>query len=387
MNMRMKLTSIATGWLGALLLFTACGGGVGTGGTGSYTYGPITGFGSIIVSGVRFDDSAAQIEDDAGGARTRDELKLGMTVSIDSDAVASGQAKASVVRFGSVLAGPVTSVGDTTLVAVGQTVQVRSTTVFDDSLGTLASIAVGRMIEVHGYLDAASGTIIASRIEAASSSLASVKVRGVVGSLDAVARTLTIGQAVFDYSSALNVPTGLAAGQIVTLRAQTVQVAGRWVVTSFGLSSPSRPFGDRDQCDIRGVITSFTSTTSFVLNGVPVNASGASFPDGTAGVVAGARVKVEGSFAGGTLNATKVEIDSDDRLIGEGIDLRGAIESTNPGLTTFRLRGNAVFYGSPTVRFDNGSASDLAVGRQVRVRGVLSSDRTRVLATRIEFVS
>ena len=53
-------------WLA--LLLTGCGGGVESGGTGatpaSFASGPITGFGSVIVNGVRFDDSKAVVTDD-----------------------------------------------------------------------------------------------------------------------------------------------------------------------------------------------------------------------------------------------------------------------------------------------------------------------------------
>ena len=45
---------------------SACGGGgdvagVGQGGTGAFSVGPITGLGSIIVNGIRYDDSRASI--------------------------------------------------------------------------------------------------------------------------------------------------------------------------------------------------------------------------------------------------------------------------------------------------------------------------------------
>ena len=65
-----------------VLALASCGGGVGTGGTGgdasAYAAGPITGFGSVFVGGVRFDDSAAAVEDADGSSRTRDDLRLGM---------------------------------------------------------------------------------------------------------------------------------------------------------------------------------------------------------------------------------------------------------------------------------------------------------------------
>jgi len=47
-----------------------------------------------------------------------------------------------------------------------------------------------------------------------------------------------------------------------------------------------------------------------------------------------------------------------------------------------------VFYGtSPGPRYDNGTEGDLANDRLVRVRAVLSTDRTRVEASRVEFLA
>ena len=56
-------------WLtGALALLAGCGGvdsgGTGTGDQSTLAVGPITGFGSIIVNAIRFDESAAVIVDD-----------------------------------------------------------------------------------------------------------------------------------------------------------------------------------------------------------------------------------------------------------------------------------------------------------------------------------
>ena len=77
-------------WLALALV--ACGGGVDSGGTGatsSYASGPITGFGSVIVNGVRFDDSLASISDDDGTLRQRGDLRLGMSVEIRGSAIST----------------------------------------------------------------------------------------------------------------------------------------------------------------------------------------------------------------------------------------------------------------------------------------------------------
>jgi hypothetical protein len=134
------------------------------------------------------------------------------------------------------------------------------------------------------------------------------------------------------------------------------------------------------------LITSLVNTMRFAVNGVTVDASAADFVDGSAGVVVGARVKVRGRSVGGVLIAASVDLRSDDDAFNDGVDLRDAITGLNTTTQTFQVRGVTVSYGS-SPRFDNGSEADLANGRRVRVRGLLSQDRTRAIATRIEFES
>ena len=115
MSRRHALAAPAAALLAASLgpaLLAACGGG-GDGGTPiggggvtpqSLMIGPIAGLGSIIVNGVRFDDSTAQVsnDEDGSGHPSRD-LKLGMMVEVESSRIndATGTAKAAVIRFGS----------------------------------------------------------------------------------------------------------------------------------------------------------------------------------------------------------------------------------------------------------------------------------------------
>ena len=62
--------------LAAGLMLSACGGGVETGGTGAYIEGPVAGFGSVIVNGVRLDERGARIEDAEGRPQPAAALQL-----------------------------------------------------------------------------------------------------------------------------------------------------------------------------------------------------------------------------------------------------------------------------------------------------------------------
>ena len=369
------------------LLLAACGGGVETGGTGptggSYVEGPITGFGSIIVGGVRFDDSTAVVEDNGSGS-SRDNLRLGMRVEVESGAIAddgSGGrvATATRVRFASDLIGPVTAADPrgAQIGVIGQAVRITAATVVDGAPGGAASLAVGDIVEVHGF--PAIDGYVATRIERRSNAPAAFRVRGLVS--DLAPPTLRIGSQTFDLT-ATGVPAGLASGQFVRMTVGTAQVAGRWRVTA--ITVESRRVEDRDEAEVEGLITAFTSTARFTVNGIDVDASAARFEDGPNGVVLGARVKVRGRSVGGTLIAATVDLRSDDDAFNEGVDLREVITDLNAGAQTFRVRGITVFYGNGP-EFRNGNVDDLANGRRVRVRGFLSSDRTRAIATRIEF--
>ncbi|MDP2006205.1 MAG: DUF5666 domain-containing protein [Rubrivivax sp.] len=381
------LLATALSLLSAVALVVGCGGGVGSGGTGSFASGPITGFGSVIVGGVRFDDSGAQVEDLDGLRRSRDDLRLGMTVEIDSSAVSAGAAGATAtatrIRFESEISGLVGLVdlagGSFTL--LGQRVTVDAATVFDEAIaGGLAGLGVGQPVEVYAVFDAAQQRYRATRVEPAALALG-LRLRGPVLELNTAAQTLRVGGASYSYAAASGVPAALAVGQFVRLRLEAeLQPTPRWVVRSFGTAL--QPLADADGVKVEGLITAYTSPSAFNVNGRAVDASGV-VPGGSLGV--GVRVEVEGNLRNNVLRATRVVVKSDDDVIGRGFELDGMISARNAGGTSFVLRGVTVNTTRSDLRYDDGSAADLLVGRRVEVRGVLSADRRSVDATRIRF--
>jgi len=380
--------------LGATSLLAACGGGGGDGTddtsstAASFTSGPISGFGSVIVGAVRFDDTLALIVDEDGNRLTRGDLKLGAVIDVDAGRIDRAEMRAVALRIllGGALVGPVSAVDTTatTLTVLGQNVLVTTSTVFDAAItGGLAGVTVGGVYEVHGLFDAANNRFVATRI-APKTGATEYRLRGLVSELDTTARTLKVGGQLVNYAGVPNadVPSTLANGQFVRVLLQTTQVNGAWV--AIRLRHSVRTFEPRPDARVEGVITVFHTTQSFEINGLQVNATNATFPDGTAGVVLGARVEVEGAIVNGVLVATKVEMEDRRDRGRRALEFRGEMGNLDTTAKTFALRGLTIWYGG-TVSYANGTEATLANGRIVEVKGVISADRTRVEARRIEF--
>jgi hypothetical protein len=369
--------------IGAALVLVACGGGgVGTGGTGSFASGPITGFGSIIVNDVRFDDSQARVETDDGSGRTGDDLRLGMVVEIDADEVRDDAATARHVRIVSELVGRVDAVGSASLVVNGLAVRTNAGTVYDPALtGGLAGLAVGTVVEVYGLSAGSAGEVLATRIEPRPG-VTRHKFRGTLSMVDLQARTFRIGSQVFVYPAQIAGREQLANGALLRIGVEPQRDSQqRWVVTSINGAAP-QPV-ESQQVKTNGLITEFNSVARFRVGAWTVDASAADIDDGP--LALGQRVKVEGTARGGVLVASKVRVvgpDGDDAY-----ETRGRIVAIDRVARIFELNGNRgrVSYARSDLVFEDGTAAELAVGRQVVVTGELSADGTLLEARRIEF--
>lgn len=373
----------------AAALMAACGGGGSSGGSDgatatAFASGPISGFGSIIVDGVRFDDSGAEIENEDGERGSSDDLQLGTMVEIESGAIddSTNRARALRIRFGSEIVGPVASVAsdNTSLVVLGQTVELRPETVVDDSLPANPQDWTDLVVEVHALMDASTGHYVATRIEDKDNALL-FKLRGVVAELDTTAKTFRIGDALINYAGVTELPPLFDNGLKVRVRLQTTQVNNQWIAVS--IRSGVRKVEDHDVARLRGTVTNLAADgLHFEVNGVPVDASAARIDDGP--VTLGARVEVRGAARDGTVIASRVKVlDEDDDAI-RGIELHGTIGDLDTEAKTFVLRGVKVDY-SGTLIFKDGAEADLADGVQVEVKGRLSSDRSTLTAVLIEF--
>ncbi|MEJ5991086.1 DUF5666 domain-containing protein [Ramlibacter sp. PS3R-8] len=376
-----------------VIVLPACGGGGGgvagvdTGGTGSFSAGRISGFGtgSVIVNGVRYQDGAARITnaDDATALQPRD-LKLGMVVRIRAGATSAGgagnppTATATEITVETQVKGPVASkTAPDTLVVLGQTVKVDAATVFAGT--TFAAIAVGDLLEVSGFANAA-GVITASRIESEDAT-SEFRVRGAISNLDTAAKTFTVGTASFDYSGAgVRLPsTALANGLFVRVRTRPAQNAdGAWIVTRIDLRE--NEVEDSDEAKVEGILVQNGSVLS--VNGIRIDTS--RLPAGTA-LPVGLQVEVEGEIVDGVLFANAIEVEDEDEEA--EVDVRGEVSALDTGARTFVVR-DVTFHYTPgaTEEKDGTFAADLRNGATVRVRGTLPAGGAgNVEASEVDF--
>lgn len=371
--------------LGLVLAVAGCG-GVDSGGTGgSSAVGPVSGLGSIIVNGVRFDDSAARITDDDGVTVPRSSLKLGVLVSVDGSAVtASGSerlATASSVRISSDLIGTVQAIdlSARSITVLRQSVRVTAATVFDDLLPLgLDSLVLGATVEVYGRTDSMTNQYVATRIELRD--LAPYHM--IRGRIDAAGSgTATIGAAVLDVSDLPAAEAArIATGRSVRLRLQPGSLR------AISAAAGERTLSDSEESFLEGRITKFDSMARFEVDGQAIDATRAVVAPGPTALGLGTRVSIEGSSRNGVLSATSVRVEDDEDSTPSVFELHGAIDSLDTAARLLQIKGVVVDY-SGSVSFSNGTVLDLAPGREIEVKGTLQADGVGLRAQEIKFKS
>lgn len=384
----------------AMLL--ACNGGtevpgVGSGGTGAtpdvaaVTVGPIAGLGSIIIQGIRYDESGAALGRDDGRPIARADLRLGMIVEVRGTANATAATGiASAVTVSSLARGVVASATADGFRLNGVTVARDANTIVDSPDG----LADGDLVEVYGYRDGVTGAVLATRVE--EKAIPDYKSTGTVSGWEPAARRFRLGTTGIAYGAA-TLPPGFGEGSAVRVASAVAPPAEgsatAWSVASVdGVVLPA--FGDGGRAELHGTVEVFGGVASLRIAGVAVDAGRASFVDGSAEQLRqGVCIEVVGVHVDGVLVATQVRFKpgsggSAPRGGGEGEvrELHGTIGSFR-SVASFRVRETLVDAGGEAVAFVGGTASALADGVCVGVAGRPESSGgvTRIVATRVTF--
>jgi hypothetical protein len=344
------------------------GGGVGTGGTGIVA-GTITGLGSVIVDGVRYEESQAVLERRPdllhSEALTLADLQLGQYVVLELDDAGNP----TRVRVEPQLVGPAADVNSATgqFTVWGQAVAVntdpgRGPTTVLSGVASLADLRASDPVQVYGVLqasDSGSDVIRATRIERLAS--ADALPARITGTLQAgVGGRLLLAQRPLDVSAATTAPA-LAAGDAVTaVIPPGANLPGAWQASSVAQLAPTIAASMR------------VSGSAHVLAGGHVMVQGVEV-DLSALPAAVRQAVREGSYltiagSASSQNGRQVVASTVEALpqSGRPAQLRGSITSvTSP--TSFVVRGQAI--DAAAAQISGGLASDLVVGAYVEVQG------------------
>lgn len=348
--------------------------------------GTVTGFGSVIVDGVRIKNSgaAAGKERDDGTVEAV-ELKLGQHVEVEHD----GLLVATKVRVSAEAEGAVTAVDPVagSLKVLGQVIMVNTdatlgpVTVFE-GYTTLAMVQVGDKVEVHALIktDAAGKvTLQATRIEKKAVADTADRVHGIVAELSTTAHTFKLGALLIDYTDAKLLPTGatLAKGTEVHVSIPLGTVAGSAAVkaTVVKVRDHKAKSGAKDS-ELGGSISALDATTKMLtINSVKVDASaatlnqaGKSFAD----LKLNSYVVIKGSYGSdGTLKATQIVLRGVDHDKTSEAELHGSIVNfVSPA--SFTVRGVPVDASGVVLDASCGT-SKLANDLQVEVTGSMNA--------------
>jgi hypothetical protein len=329
----------------AVFALSACGGGGGgmsgtttSAGTTGFTSGVITGFGTLHLGTgqnekvfdtrnavlKRVDDNVVNHNVNHNVNEDNVVFRKGMHVEIFHNA---DDNNAVEVRFKNDLEGSITAIVGTpptlplTLTVFGVSVLVDSNTTFDNDFGditvTLATLAVGNVVEVSGQFDN-NGVLHATFIEGkhASSAGRTFEMKGMVAGLGGTApnQTFTVNGVSFADNSATvlkDLPSGLSNGLFVEVKTQST--TSPFLVTRIegpagDFENPENEIRNAAKASVEGFVTGLTGTTpnfSFTLSGTSVTTSSATTV-GLGLVSPGAHIEAEGPVVGGVINATKI---------------------------------------------------------------------------------
>ncbi len=400
--MRWWRASIA---LTVAMVLVACGGGGGAqtagidrGGAPAVAVvskGTLTGFGSVVVNGVRFDTSGAVFGID-GSSGTESDLRIGQVIvvkgTLDDDGTTG---TADDVSFEDNVEGPIQSidVAGNTMVVLGQTVRIDGDTAFNDSItpASLDGLALDDLVEVSGFVRA-DGSIAATRIERKPAA-GEFEVLGRVSALDSGNMTFRINDLVVDYGAAQldDFPGGEPAnGDLVEAKGNSLGAGGELRATRVEFKADDISGEDGDEVELEGFITRLVDGGDFDVEGFPVQANAQTrYEGGTDNDLAvNVKVEVEGALNGnGVIVADSIQFKA-----ASNIRVEAPVENIQAGENTLMVLGITINV-TPVTRLEDKTdldvepltLDDIRVGDFVAVRGfVESGELTATLLERDE---
>jgi hypothetical protein len=377
------------GAVGLVGLLIGCGSGGGGAASGpanasgsAAASGTITGFGSVIVNGKRFDTNGSSFTVDGESGKSQSDLKLGMTVAV-TGSFNGDQRSASMVNQRDAVEGLVQSIetDGLSLVVMGQTVLVDNTTLIDNNIPgqNIQNLVPGTdSVEVNGHI-MPGGVIQATFIEKKPVGTVTPEVRGFVTGHDGAAKTFQIGNLTVNYTTALigdmPIPSGSNWNGLFVEVKGTAFNSGTSTLTATKVEPENQGLGNNmDEFEVEGFVTKVDGPGDFFIGTTHVlTTANTQFRGGTIDeIVVGAKLSAEGRLANGILTAKHVKFHASVKLEGNIATINGNSFTIDglPGVTV-------------TVNSQTEGGNNLSLNSHVRVRGRVSGSSS-VIATRVE---
>lgn len=327
----------------AALLLSGCGGGGGDDGLGvadggirgtGASVGPVSGFGSVFVNGIRFETDGNVVSDD--GITSESQLDKGMILRVDGEWRNDGEGTAERVEYDDTFRGEIVIVAETldpddssiresvTFTVYGQTVVADKQTVFRGK--SLQTLDDGDFFRVSGWrLPDPEGRYRASYVGILSPSPEDVEIEGRIddNSVNVGLNRFSINGFTVSYSNTTTFGDGLTRsdlqnpGIVVEVEGSIGLVDGATGLIASNIErDETRRYqrGDDDDIEFAGpVATAFDDADgTFTINGLTVVVPDDDvFDDGLTGadLQPGLLIQVEGAFlADGRVEAEEIEI-------------------------------------------------------------------------------
>jgi len=407
----------------ALGILSACGGGAGTSldvadggirGTGS-SVGPVSGFGSVFVNGVRFDTSGAELVSNDGVICEPDQncaqpIEKGMILQVDGEWQDDLTGTAVSVEYDDTFRGTVSGVtqftdSDGTIVRVefeilGQRIIADKQTVFSKT--TLTGLADGNFVRVSAW-PLADGSYraafvgVSSAADQVSIGSSLVEIEGSVNELNQNLNTFRINGTVVQYPNTTDVfRDGLVEGDLATFEGP-IEVEGEIALINGeeGIDADTIGIGETRRYD--GDVDSDIEFVGSVADGYD-SGTGTLTVNGLTVIIPSADVLEEGLTLADLIPGRLIQVEGD--VISEGQVLAEEVESREVNAEIkgtigsmlengFELGGVEIRLTSNTLLSDDDetlSIAQLQTGVGVEVEGIerVVNDSVFVEAVKIE---
>ena len=292
----------------------ACSGGggqlAGIGGSGYISTGTVTGFGSVLVNGHKFEiESTTVIEVEDNENATQAELSVGMVVQVFGS-ITGVNPTATRIHYSDDLEGPITFISENadatakTFSVLGNNVVLHTADTIYNGGASYSTLADGDILEVSGFYDNAN-VLQASYVELKSPS-SSVEIAGEISGLPG--STFIVNGVNIDPSSAIlsNLPDALVNGLVVEVKG-TYNSTTNTITANEIEGNDDVLIDDGSTVSIEGYISNYVDNANFKINNQLIDATTATLIPAAMVLEDGIKVDAEGVIDNGVLVATEVE--------------------------------------------------------------------------------